>query len=91
MAVSIEFYGIPRARAGQASAAMPTGGNQLDLGTLLVELSRQFPALAAECIDGNRLKHGYTANLDGGRFVSDPKTPLHDGDKVLILSSDAGG
>jgi molybdopterin converting factor small subunit len=91
MAVLIEFYGIPRARAGQASATIETNGDPLDLGSLLVELGRQFPALASECFEANRLKSGYAANLDGGRFISDPRTPLRDGASVLILSSDAGG
>ena len=38
-----------------------------------------------------RLHPSLAANLNGDRFISDPATPLGDGDRVLILSSDAGG
>ena len=31
------------------------------------------------------------ASLNGDRFISDPQTPLGDDDRVLIVSSDAGG
>ena len=32
-----------------------------------------------------------TANLNGDCFISDPDTPLGEHDRVLIVSSDAGG
>ena len=87
MPIKIEFFGIPRARAGVAEASAE--GNSL--GEVLSDLARQFPALTEECIDGDRLRVGYTANLGGDRFVTDPQTPVVDGDKVLLLSLDAGG
>jgi len=37
------------------------------------------------------LHPAFVANLNGDRFVSDPRTPLAQNDRVIILSADAGG
>lgn len=87
MQITVEFYGIPRARAGVAQTTAE--GNSL--GEVLSSLARQFPALAEHCIDGQKLRPGYTANLGGDRFVTNPQTPLADGDTLLLLNLDAGG
>ena len=87
MQVAVELFGIPRARAG---AAQTTSGGHC-LGDVLADLAQRFPALAEACIEGRRLRPGFTANLGGERFVTAPETPLHDGDTVMLLSVDAGG
>ena len=87
MAVQVEFFGIPRQRAGVPSALV-TG---LRLGEILCELSADFPKLAETCVDGQRLRPGFVANLNGERFVTDPDTSLDPGDCLLILTADAGG
>ncbi len=83
----VEFYGIPRARAGVAQART-TARTLCDLAVSLLQL---FPALGGCCFDGPHFRPGYTANLSGDRFTTDPTTPISDGDNVLILSLDAGG
>jgi sulfur-carrier protein len=87
MPVTVELFGIPRERAGVSS----TTAEAARLGELFRALAAPFPRLAEACFDGDRLRTGYIANLNGERFVSDPATPLADGDAVLILSADAGG
>jgi len=87
MPVIVELFGIPRARAGIAT----TSAEGDSLGEVLSDLSARFPELAATCIDGAALRTGYTANLDGQRFITDPETSLADGDRLLLLSLDAGG
>lgn len=87
MAVTVELFGIPRARAGVDR----TSAVGQSLGDVLADLAARFPALAATCIDGRRLRPGFTANLDGKRFTTAPETPLNDGDTVLLLSLDPGG
>jgi len=87
MAVRIELFGLARARAGIAS----TTADGATLGDVLADLARRYPALAEACIDGRRLRPGFTANLGGDRFVTAPETKLADGDVVLLLSLDAGG
>jgi molybdopterin converting factor small subunit len=85
--VTVEFFGIARARAGVPSTV--AYGNTL--GELLLELSHRYPELAASCLDGRQFRPGYAANLGGNRFVTDPSTQLAAGDTVLLLSLDAGG
>lgn len=87
MPIHVEFYGIVRAKAGTASAV----SNGTTLGEVLTDLARQFPELGRLCIEGDHFRTGFTANLDGQRFITSPETPLAQGDSVLILSLDAGG
>jgi molybdopterin converting factor small subunit len=87
MSVTVEFYAIPRQRAGVASIDAPDG----PVSRVLIEIGRRLPEFARECLDGDRLKLGYIANINGNQFVSDPAAELHDGDSLLILSADVGG
>lgn len=87
MAVRIEFYGIPRDRAGVATADVQAAS----LGELIRAMVIQFPTFDGQLIAADRLLPAYVANINGERFVNDPQTPLADGDCVLILSADAGG
>ena len=86
MSITIEFFGVPRQRAGTERVEIEAGS----LGEALAVLCERFGGLAEMC-DGERLRPGYVANLNGDRFVSEPDTPLADGDSLLILSADAGG
>ena len=87
MQVSVELFGIPRARAGLAQT-FAVGSN---LGDVLADLAGKFPRLADSCIDGRSLRPGFVVNLSAERFVTSPETPLRKGDTVLLLSLDAGG
>jgi molybdopterin converting factor small subunit len=96
----VEFLGVSRDRAGVADLDV-----QADtLGRLLGTLAARMPGLAelivldrlprhgsSSASRGPRLHPSLAANLNGDRFISDPETPLGDDDRVLILSSDAGG
>ena len=84
--MQVEFLGVPRQRAGVAEMVLEAA----TLGQLLALLSARVPSLA-EVIDGDRLHPSFAANLNGDEFISDPGTPLHQDDCVLILSADAGG
>ncbi len=82
----VEFFGVPRERAGLSRLEVEAE----TLGQLLGTLAARIPALGnALNVDG--LHSAFVANLNGDRFVSDPETPLHKDDCVLILSADAGG
>ena len=87
MSITVEFFGIPRQRAGVSQT--PATGTRLD--EVLADLAKRFPELGHTCFEENHLRAGFVANLDGRRFISDPRTPLHAGDCLLILSADAGG
>lgn len=82
----VEFLGVPRERAGVAELEL-----QADtLGELLAALAARLPSLG-ELITAGGLQPSVVANLNGDRFVSDPRTRLSENDSILILSADAGG
>ena len=87
--IRVEFFGIPRKRAGVAEANIE--GDSLQ--SACRELSRRFPKFAAECLTGERdsLRPGFLASVNGQSFTTDPTTPLKEGDSLLILSADLGG
>ena len=87
MPVTIELFGIPRARAGVAV----TQASGDSLGEVLSELAARYPELAETCIDDRALRPGFAVNLGGERFVTDPETTLCDGDTLLLLGLDVGG
>ena len=91
MAIRVEFYGIPRRRAGVAETTVPTGNDGTRLGDVLRGLVVQFPALSGDCLDGDRLRLTVAASLDGRRFLTDPNTRLQAGECLLLLSADGGG
>jgi molybdopterin converting factor small subunit len=86
----VEFFGVPRERAGLAELEM----NADTLGQLWATLAARIPSfgkLISMDGQGSHLHPAFVANLNGDRFVSDPGTPLAENDCVLILSADAGG
>ncbi len=91
MTLRVEFFGIARQRAGVARADIMLPEKQATLGNAFAHLIAVFPGLAEECIADGRLRSGFSANLGGQRFVSDPATVLTEDDCLLILSADAGG
>ena len=91
MAIRVEFYGLARQRAGIAGLTLSLPAEARTLDGVLEEVVRLLPLLGEELIAGGRLHSALAANLDGQRFISDPATPIRDGQCVLILSADAGG
>jgi molybdopterin converting factor small subunit len=85
--IAIEFYGVPRLRAG--TSVLQVDGSTV--GEALRDLGRVCPALEDAVICGDTLHEAFKLSLNGDRFVSDPETPLKDGDVLLLLSADAGG
>ena len=82
----VEFFGVPRQRAGISELEM----HAQTLGQLLVKIVAEVPSFEEFVVSG-RLHAAFVANLNGDRFVEDPETQLGEGDCVLILSADAGG
>jgi molybdopterin converting factor small subunit len=87
MHVTVELFGVPRARAGVSQLSV-VGAT---LGEVLMEVGRKSTSLETYCLDAGRLRAGYIANINGDRFVSDPETILSEGDSILLMSVDAGG
>jgi molybdopterin converting factor small subunit len=85
--VVIELYGVPRLRAGRE--AIPVEARSL--GEALRALGESCPALAPSVVDGDRLGACYLVAVNGLQLTADPRTPLADGDVVVLLAADAGG
>ncbi len=85
--VTIEFFGIPRQRAGRAELRVQAQ----TIGELLARVEETCPGLAGLRSADGRLSPHYLLSIDGQQFASDVKQPLRGGDRLLLLSADAGG
>lgn len=85
--VTIEFFGIPRQRAGRAELAVPAD----TVATLLECVERFCPGLHGLRQADGRLAPHYLLSIDGQEFVTDLHQKLRPGERLLLLSADAGG
>jgi molybdopterin converting factor small subunit len=85
--VTVEFYGLPRARAGCPSVVVSAA----TVGAALAAVVEACPSLVGLRQEDGRLSSQYLLSLDGERFLTDLDHPLQPGDRLLLLSADAGG
>ena len=85
--INVEFFGIPRERAGVSSINLEAKSVE----ELLSKLHQQLPRFAERCLSDGRLNPEYLMSINGKQFTRDETTQLSDGDSVLILSADVGG
>ena len=85
--ITIELFGVPRLRAGLSRLSVEAA----TLGDALLALGRAAPALVGTVLDAAKLNPAYAVSLNGDRFITDPSTPLSDGDSLLLLAVDVGG
>jgi molybdopterin synthase sulfur carrier subunit len=85
--VTVEFYGVPRLRAGRAELAVEAATLRDALAAVVTACPRLGDLVAA----GGQVPGHYLLSLDGQRFVTDPDQPLTAGARLLVLSADAGG
>ena len=86
-AVTVEFYGVPRARAGRKELTVSAA----TAGDAIAAVVVACPNLAGLRRPDGRLAPEYLLSLDGERFVTDLAQPLRPGDRLVLLSADAGG
>ena len=86
-AVTVEFFGVPRLRAGRAELAVPPG----TAAEVLAAVERACPELAGLVRPDGRLAPHYLLSIDGRRFLAELDQPLRAGERLLLLSADAGG
>jgi molybdopterin converting factor small subunit len=85
--VTIEFYGIPRQRAGRPDLTV-TGRT---IGDILSAVETACPGLAGLVQKDGKLSAYYLLSVDGREFAADERQPLKQGQRLLLLSADAGG
>ena len=84
--VTVEFFGVPRMRAGRAELTLPAG----TVAELLAGIEDSCPALSGLLRHGRLAPH-YLLSMDGQHFVTDMRQEIRPGDRLLLLSADAGG
>ncbi len=87
--IQVEFYGIPRVRAGVAQ----TTARGRNVGEVLTDLANRFPEFRRDCLNDAavQLRPEFALCVDGERFISHPDSQLVEGSTILVLSADVGG
>jgi molybdopterin converting factor small subunit len=85
--VTVEFYGIPRQRAGRAEVHV----SARTVAELLEAIEATCPGLGSLRRADGRLAPHFLLSLGGRAFIADPERELHAGERLLLLSADAGG
>ena len=85
--VHVEFYGLARTRTQAETVEV----SAVTLGGVARELVAKFPTLDGSCFRDGQLASAWLFNLNGEQFTRDVTTLLQDGDRVLLMSADAGG
>jgi hypothetical protein len=83
----VEFYGMPRHRAGRAELVVPAGA----VADVLQAVRRACPGLDDLVRQDGYLAPHYLLSIDGASFVTDVRQRLQGGTRLLLLSADAGG
>ena len=89
---TVELFGAARllARIREVALSLPEGAT---VAQAYAALAEKLPVLIDRVItaDGRSLVNGYACNVNGLDFVRTPTARVHSGDKLFILSADAGG
>ena len=90
LSVSVELFGVARmlAKTPLLSLDLAQGAT---LAQVFSSLADKFPVLVGRVINSEGLISGYTCNINGLNFVRAPDAKVNSGDKIFILSADAGG
>ena len=90
VSISVELFGAARllAKTQTVSLSLPQGAT---LAQVYSSLADKLPVLVGRVINSEGLISGYACNINGLDFVRAPSAKVNSGDKILILSADAGG
>jgi len=90
ISVSVELFGIARMLTKTQSVSLDLNEGAT-LAQVFSALGEKLPALVGRVLNAGGLIHGYSCNLNGLNFVRAPDVKVSSGDKIFILSADAGG
>ena len=92
IAVTVELFGVAQllAKTKDVPLSLPP---QATLSDVCQALAAEHPVLLGRVINPDRssLSSGYACNINGLEFVKNPNAKVNPGDKIFILSADAGG
>jgi molybdopterin converting factor small subunit len=84
--VTVEFFGITRLKANRAELTVPA----TTVGEALIAVEEDCPELKTLRVAGHISPH-YLVSINGKHFVKSLDEQLTPGDRLLLLSADAGG
>ncbi len=85
--VTVEFFGIPRQRAGRTELVVEAD----TVAEMMATVKAACPGLGDLVEKDGRLASHYLLSIEGKGFVKDVCQVLAPGTRVLLLSADAGG
>ena len=89
---TVELFGVARllAKTKELPLSLPSGAT---LFHVYSALGATLPILSGRVIspDGSSLLAGYACNVNGLDFIRTTTVPISSGDRIFILSADAGG
>jgi molybdopterin synthase sulfur carrier subunit len=85
--VTVEFYGVPRLRAGRGVLHVRAGS----VAKVLAAVVEACPGLRGLVQPDGRLAPHYLLSINGRQFPREPDQLLQPGDQVILLSADVGG
>jgi molybdopterin-guanine dinucleotide biosynthesis protein A len=89
---TVELFGAARllAKTREVALALPP---EATLADVYSALAAKLPILLGRVISADRtnLFSGYACNINGLNFIRSPTAKVNSGDKIFILSADAGG
>ncbi len=90
--ISVEIFGMARIIAGTSGFDLDVK-NTLSLDEFCVIIADECPSLLKGVIRKNcvALEESYVFNLNGESFFNSENLNFHEGDKILLFSSQAGG
>jgi molybdopterin-guanine dinucleotide biosynthesis protein A len=90
--VTVELFGVARllTKAGTVPLSL---SNEATLSQVYAALADEYPVLVGRVItpDKHSLTSGYACNINGLDFVRTGSVKVNSGDKIFLISADAGG
>jgi molybdopterin-guanine dinucleotide biosynthesis protein A len=89
---TVELFGVARLRAKTKAVPLELPPDA-DLAQVFLALAERLPMLVGSVIaaEKNTLVKGQACNVNGRDFVRDFHTKINTGDRIFIVSADAGG
>lgn len=92
VSVTVELFGVARllAKSREVPLSLPADST---LSNVFSALAERMPVLVGRVISSGKdsLVNGYSCNINGLEFVRNTAFKVNSGDKIFILSADAGG
>ena len=89
---TVELFGVARLRAKTSEVPLQLP-RDATLAHVFLALAERVPALVGSVIAAERksLTSGHACNINGQDFVRNPGAKVNPGDRIFIVSADAGG